>query len=301
MTEILKGKDIADKINAEVKKKCDELKLHDIVPTLAIFQVGSRPEDNAYKKGIMARAEKTGIEVREIVLPEDSGTEQVLNMLMIANHSVHIHGILLMRPMPSQIDEAKLIETIDPRRDVDGATDASLTSIYKGEGPGFAPCTAEATLEIAKSCVGELKAKRVTVVGRSMVIGKPVAMMFLHEDATVKVCHSKTANLAQETREADIVVVAAGKAGMIDASFLRSGQAVIDVGINESEGKIVGDVKFDEADGTVDILTPVPGGVGSVTSSILMKHVLEAAYEQTDGGAREFEPDALDLAKPEIY
>ena len=197
------------------------------------------------------------------------------------NADASVNGILCQLPLPGHIDETEVLRRISPEKDVDGITDASLTGVFTGNGTGFAPCTAQACIEILRHFGIETLGKRAVVIGRSLVIGKPVSMMLLKENATVTICHTKTRNMSEICREADILIAAAGKAGTVTKEFLREGQTVIDVGINvNSEGKLCGDVMFDDAVGTVDTITPVPGGVGSVTTSVLLRHVLDAAMRR---------------------
>ena len=197
------------------------------------------------------------------------------------NKDDNIHGVLLFRPLPKHLNEEKIINALDIEKDVDGITDGSMAGVFAGKKQGFPPCTPSGCMEILDHYGIDCTGKKAVVIGRSLVVGKPAAMMLIKKNATVTVCHTKTKDMPSVVREADIVIVAAGRAGVVDGSYLRAGQTVIDVGINvNEEGKLCGDVNFEEADRIVDAITPVPGGVGSVTTSVLVSHVVEAAMRK---------------------
>ncbi|MBQ4300847.1 MAG: bifunctional 5,10-methylenetetrahydrofolate dehydrogenase/5,10-methenyltetrahydrofolate cyclohydrolase, partial [Lachnospiraceae bacterium] len=240
-----------------------------------------RPDDLSYERGAMKRCEAVGVAVKSVDLPEDISEADFMGELDKLNKDNSAHGILMFRPLPSQIDSEKARCAIDPKKDVDGCTDGSLAGVFIGSDTGFAPCTAQAAIEILKYYNVELKGKKVAVIGRSLVIGRPVAMMLMHENATVTICHTKTEDVPAITRDADIIIAASGQMESIGLDYVREdeSQILIDVGIgwNEAKGKLCGDADFDAVEPRVSAITPVPGGVGSVTTSILVSHVVEAA------------------------
>ena len=249
-----------------------------ITPTLAILRVGERPDDLSYERSAIKVAATLGIEVRSIVLPADATQEQIEAAIDGINDDASIHGCLMFRPLPKGIDETALCNRLDARKDMDGIGLSSLAGIFAGTGQGYAPCTAQACIEICDYYNVPVQGKRVVVIGRSLVIGKPVSMLFLQRNATVTICHSRSENLAEITREADVVVCATGRAKAYDARYFSAGQTVIDVGINvDDQGNLCGDVDFDSVEPIVATITPVPRGVGSVTTALLMEHVVKAA------------------------
>lgn len=277
MAELLKGAAVAAAITEDLLARSAALRSRGIVPTLAILRVGAREADLAYERGAKSRCAKANIAVRDFLLPDGCTREALLGAIRTINEDASIHGCLMFRPLPNREDEAAACALLDPKKDVDAMTRASLASLLGG-GVGFAPCTAQACLELLDFYGIAARGKRVVVVGRSLVIGKPVALLLLDRDATVTICHTKTENLAEECRRADIVIAAAGRRGVLGEKHLRAGQIVLDVGVNTDEdGKLCGDVDFAAAEPIVAAITPVPGGVGSVTSSVLAKHVIEAA------------------------
>ena len=279
MTELLRGAPVAAAISEEVAARAASLAGRGVVPTLAILRVGQRPDDLSYERAAARRCEKGGVGVRRLALPEDAGTEVLLDAVRLVNKDPSIHGCLIMRPLPAHVDEAAVCAALDPAKDVDGVTAGSLYGVFAARPVGFPPCTAQAVLALLDHYGIRLSGARAAVVGRSLVIGRPVAMMLLARDATVTLCHTRTADLAAELRDADVIVCAAGHAGTVGADALRPGQVVVDVGINwdDKSQSLVGDVDFAAADGVVRAITPVPGGVGSVTTAILARHVVEAA------------------------
>ena len=274
----LTGKPVADEITESLKPEILSLKQKGIVPTLAVIRVGAREDDLAYERGLKKRFENAKCNVKIIELPEDV-TQGVLDAAVAsADEDPQIDGILMFRPLPKSLTDKNILNTISAVKDVDGMGKANMADIFSGAGEGHAPCTAEAVIEMLKHHNIEIKGKRVTVVGRSLVIGKPVSMLLLKENATVKVCHTKTEDLKAECQWADIVVACAGKAKMLDATYFRAGQTVIDVGMNvDEEGKLCGDVDFASVSEVVDAITPVPRGVGSVTTSVLLRAVVNNA------------------------
>jgi len=283
MATILKGAPVVAAMNEANAARCAALKARGVTPTLAVVRVGARPDDLSYEKGVLTRCGKVGVEVKQFLLPEDAAQEQLLDVIAQVNADPAIHGCLLFRPLPKQFDDRTIRAALAPEKDIDGITDGSLAGVFTNSAIGYPPCTAQACLEILKYYQVPLSGKRAVVVGRSLVVGKPAAMMLDRENATVTLCNSRTRNLPALCQEADVVVVAMGKQGAIGGEHLRAGQVVVDVGIHVNpEGKLCGDVRFDEAEPLVEAVTPVPGGVGTVTTSVLVGHVVEAA-EKTLG------------------
>ena len=263
MSVILKGAPVVAAMNEANAARCAALREKGVVPTLAVVRVGAREDDLSYEKGVMARCAKVGVEVKQFLLPADAAQEELLDVIACINADPSIHGCLLFRPLPRQFDDRTVRAALAPEKDIDGITDGSLAGVFTNTALGYPPCTA---------------GRRAVVVGRSLVVGKPAAMMLDRENATVTLCNSRTRDLPEVCREADIVVVAMGKAGAVGAEHLREGQVVVDVGIHvNEEGKLCGDVRFGEAEPLVEAITPVPGGVGTVTTSVLVSHVVEAA------------------------
>ena len=279
MAMLLKGAPAAAALNERTAAAAAALKAEGIVPTLAILRVGARDGDLSYERGAMKRCEQIGADVKNVVLPADVEADVFFAALESLNRDDTVHGILMLRPLPKHLDGEKARRMLAPEKDVDGCTDGSLAGVFTNTPLGFPPCTAQAAMEILKYYGVPISGKRAAVIGRSLVVGRPAAMMLMHENATVTVCHTRTADVPAVTREADIVIAASGQSESIGAEFLREGQTVIDVGIswNEAKQKLCGDVRFEEAEPLVEAITPVPGGVGAVTTSVLVSHVVEAA------------------------
>ena len=275
MAKLLLGKEVTDALNAALREK-------GIIPTLGIVRVGADPSDLSYEKGATKRAELVGVDVKKFELPADASKEDVLAVIDQVNADDSIHGVLMFRPLPKHLkaDQNEICNRLDPKKDVDCMTHLSNAGVFEGlNGLGFAPCTPAACMEILDYYGIDCKGKNAAVIGRSLVVGKPAAMMLMGKNATVTVCHTKTVNTAEICRNADIIVSAAGVLNSLTKDYVRPGQVVVDVSINwdEAKGGIAGDAKFDEVEPIVEAITPVPGGVGSVTTSVLMKHVVEAA------------------------
>ena len=278
MARLWKGAPVAAALTEQLSQRAQALIAKGVTPTLAIVRVGERPEDLSYERGALKRCEKVGIAVRQYLLTATSSQTDLMEVIKEINRDDSIHGCLLFRPLPKHMDEAAVCAALSPAKDVDGITAGSLAAVFSGSGAGYPPCTAQACLEILDHYGYELKGKRAVVVGRSLVIGKPVSILLLGRHATVTICHTRTADLPAECRRADVLVAAAGKAGAVSAQCLAPGQVVLDVGINvDEDGNLVGDVDFAAAENTVEAITPVPGGVGAVTTSVLARHVIEAA------------------------
>ena len=278
MAELLKGAPVAAALTEQLTERVLKLNAAGVTPTLAILRVGERPDDVSYETGAMKRCAKVGVSVKQFLLPADCSREQLLDTIREINEDCGIDGCLMFRPLPSKEMEAAACALLDPAKDVDCMTTGSLATVFTGKGAGYPPCTAQACMEILKHYGVELTGKRAVVIGRSLVIGKPVSMMLQAKNATVTMCHTKTANMSGECRRAEVLIAAAGKAGVIDRSYVSPDQVVIDVGINvDEDGKLCGDVSFAQVEPVVKAITPVPGGVGAVTTAVLCKHVVEAA------------------------
>ena len=278
MAIILSGKEVTAALNESLLQRAEILREKGIEPCLAIVRVGQEPGDIAYERGAMKRAEKVGVTVRQFVLPRETDQESLLAVIEEINADPAIHGALLLRPFPPQINDQKARNALLPEKDMDGVTDGSLAGIFTGTPCGYAPCTAEACMAVLDHYGIDPAGMRTTVIGRSLVIGKPVAMMLLKRNATVTICHTRTKNMAREIQRAELVIAAAGQPKMVTADMLSEGQIVIDVGVNmDADGKMCGDVDYAAAEPLVQAITPVPGGIGTVTSSILMRHVIESA------------------------
>ncbi|MBQ1250282.1 MAG: bifunctional 5,10-methylene-tetrahydrofolate dehydrogenase/5,10-methylene-tetrahydrofolate cyclohydrolase [Clostridia bacterium] len=278
MAELLKGAPVAKAITAQLTQQVEALKEKGVVPTLSIVRVGERPDDISYEKGAMKRCDMCGIAVKNHILPADATEEELLAVIEGINQDPSIHGVLLFRPLPKHINENRVCAALAPEKDMDGITDGSMAGIFSGSGTGYPPCTAQACIEILDHYGIEITGKKATVLGRSNVIGKPVAMLLLQRNATVTVCHTRTKDLPGTCAAAEILIAAAGKAGVVSAQHVSEGQIVLDVGINVTEeGNLVGDVDFAAVEPVVSAITPVPAGVGSVTTAVLAKHVVTAA------------------------
>jgi len=279
MAKIFKGKEVADALTEKLKTQVEALRAAGVIPTLCIFRVGERPDDLAYERGATKRAQLAGVEVRNVILPSDVDQETFDRKLKEVNEDPAIHGILLFRPLPGHLDNERARQMLNPAKDVDGCTDLSLAGVFTNTKTGFPPCTAQAAMEILHHFGVGISGKKAAVIGRSLVIGRPVAMMLMHENATVVNCHTRTIDVPSITREADILIAASGQLHSVTREYTNPDQVVIDVGINwdEEKGGISGDVAFDDVEPYVRAITPVPGGVGSVTSTVLVSHVVEAA------------------------
>ena len=278
MVDLLLGKPVADAMAADIAARAKALTASGKQPTLAIVRVGERPDDLTYERSAMKRADACGIAVKQFVLPADASTDVVLAAVATVNSDDSIHGCLLFRPLPEGIDEQAVCNALDPAKDIDGITRGSLATLLAGTGEGFAPCTAAACIDILDHYGIDPQGKKAVVLGRSLVIGKPVALMLLARNATVTVCHSRTQDLASAVRDADIVVCATGRARAYGADLFAPGQTVLDVGINfDDEGNLCGDADFDAVESVVSAITPVPRGVGSVTTVAMLRNVVIAA------------------------
>lgn len=287
MAKLLLGKEVTEALNQKLIERVSALSEKNITPALAIIRIGDEASDLSYERGAMKRAALLGIAVKQFLLPREAAQSEVLDTIDRVNADASIHGVLLFRPLPKHLDGSLICNRLDPRKDVDCMTHLSNAGVFEGRSDlGFAPCTPEACMEILDFYGIDCKGKNAVVIGRSLVVGKPLAMMLMQKNATVTVCHTKTVNTAEICRNADILISAAGVLSSLNQNFVRKGQVVIDVSINWDENKpnakgglgaIAGDAVFSEVEPIVAAITPVPGGVGSVTTGILMKHVIEAA------------------------
>ena len=278
MAEILKGSPVAAKLTEELTERCNALKAKDITPSLAMLRAGEKPGDIAYENGASKRCEKIGIAVKKIILPENETSDRIAPCILEINEDDSIHGCLMFRPLDNKNAERSACEMLLPEKDVDCMTDLSLAGVFTGSGTGYPPCTAQACIELLDHYGIDVEGKNIVIIGRSLVIGRPVAMLLMSRNATVTICHSRTRNLPSICRKADILIAAIGRAKFVGADFVSEGQVVIDVGINtDGEGKLCGDVDYDNVEPLVGAITPVPGGVGAVTTAVLAKHVIESA------------------------
>lgn len=271
----LRGKKVSDGIKEYVSKELETLTF---VPKLAIVRVGENPDDMSYERGATKKLKSFGLDVASYVFPQDISDEDFKKAFKDINEDDKVTGILLLRPLPRTINEKDIENMIDPKKDLDGISPINIAKVFAGDTTGFSPCTAEAVIEVLKAYDIELTGKRVTVVGRSMVVGKPVSMLLLKENATVTMTHTKTVDLRKTCSDAEIVIAAAGRAKMLNSDYCGQDAVMIDVGINVDEnGKLCGDVDYATLDGKASAATPVPGGVGTVTTAVLAKHLIQAA------------------------
>lgn len=271
----LRGKKVSDGIKEYVSKELETLSF---VPKLAIVRVGENPDDMSYERGATKKLKSFGLDVASYVFPQDISDEDFKKAFKDINEDDEVTGILLLRPLPRTINEKDIENMIDPKKDLDGISPINIAKVFAGDTTGFSPCTAEAVIEVLKAYDIELTGKRVTVVGRSMVVGKPVSMLLLKENATVTMTHTITVNLKKTCSDAEIVIAAAGRAKMLNSDYCGQDAVMIDVGINVDEnGKLCGDVDYATLDGKASAATPVPGGVGTITTAVLAKHLIQAA------------------------
>ena len=287
MAKRLLGKEVNEALVASLQTRAAALKEKGVTPTLAILRLGENPSDLSYEKGATKRAEEIGVAIKNFILPEAATKEEVLATIDQINADSSIHGCLMFRPLPKHLkgDQDEICNRLDPKKDVDSMTHMSNAGVFEGQDLGYAPCTPAACMEILDHYGIDCKGKNAVVIGRSLVVGKPAAMMLMAKNATVTVCHTRTVNTAEICKRADIIVTAAGVLNSLTKDFVREGQIVIDVSMNwnpekitsKGKGGMSGDCVFDEVEPIVEAITPVPGGVGAVTTSVLMKHVVEAA------------------------
>ncbi len=281
MAKLLKSTEVTANIAANIEPRVAALQAKGVQPTLAFVRVGERPDDMSYERTATKRAEKLGIATKSYTLPADCSQADLEATLRAINADASVHGCLMFRPLPESIDEKAMCDVLAAEKDVDGISTASLAAVFTHDEGGFPPCTAQACLEMLDSYGIEVAGKHAVVVGRSLVIGRPVAMMLLARNASVTICHSRSENLEDICQTADILIFATGNARAFGAPYFHKGQVVLDVGINFDEtGTLCGDVDFEAAEAVVDAITPVPGGIGSVTTSVTMLHTVRAAERQ---------------------
>lgn len=273
----LRGMPATKAILADLQQRVDELKDKDVIPKLAIVRVGDREDDLSYERGIYKRFESVGAAVETIELPVSVTQKELEEVILSLNEEKSVHGVLMFRPLPKPLDENRIKSLLAEEKDVDCLTNANDAHVFAGDKKGYPPCTPQAVMEILSHYEIDLTGKKVTVVGRSMVVGKPVAMLLLNKNATVTICHTRTKNLQKECENADIIIACAGVPKMITSEYVRPGQVIIDVGIHVVDGNLCGDVDYKNVSEIVDAITPVPGGVGSVTTTVLLKHTVESA------------------------
>lgn len=285
MAKQLLGKEVTAAMNEKLQARVAELQEKGVTPKLGIIRCGENPSDLSYEKGAMSRAALIGVEVERFLLPEDVTKEALIAQIEALNADASIHGVLLFRPLPKQLKsaESEICNHLRPEKDIDCMTDLSNAGVFMGKQLGFAPCTPQACMEILDHYGIDCKGKTAVVIGRSLVVGRPAAMMLMQRNATVTICHTKTVDTAAIARQADILVTSAGVLNSLTADYVRPGQIVIDVSINwdptkkDGKGGIAGDADFAAVEPIVEAITPVPGGVGAVTTSVLIGHVVEAA------------------------
>ncbi len=278
MALILNGAPVAKKITDGLHLQVQALRDKGVQPCLAIVRVGDNGSDLAYERSTRKRCAGLDIQVEGFALSADVRQSELVRLIEEINMDSGIHGCMILRPLPAALDEDAVCQALLPEKDVDGITARSLYGVFSGRGGGFPPCTAQACVELLEYYGVELAGARAAVIGRSLVVGKPLAMLLQGRNATVTMCHSKTRALAGLCREQDIIIAAAGCAGMIDAGYIRPGQIVLDVGINlDGSGHICGDVDFKAVEPVVQGISPVPGGVGAITTAILARHLVQAA------------------------
>ena len=275
----LRGMPVVKQIAADAALQVEELKKKGIEPKLAVVRVGEREDDLSYERGLLKRFDAVGALVESVVFPLDVTQEELEAGIKKLNEDDKVHGILVFRPLPKHLDEEVIKEMVTPMKDVDCMGSANTAHVFAQDGKGHAPCTPQAVIEMLDFYGYDLTGKKAVVVGRSMVVGKPLAQMLLKKNATVTICHTRTADLRAEVKAADFVFACAGVAKMLDASYISEGQVVIDVGINVMDGKLCGDVDYESVSEIAAAATPVPGGVGTVTTSVLLKHVLVSAMQ----------------------
>ncbi len=284
---ILRGAEVSARIKEQVREELEKLQVKrpGFVPKLAIVRLGENPDDVSYERGAIKKMENFGLQAQSYSFPQDISNEEFKARFREINENPDVTGILLLKPLPKQIQEKEIDRMILPEKDLDGISPVNMAKIFMGDGTGFAPCTAEAVVEVLKANEIPIAGKKITIVGRSLIVGKPLSMLMMKENGTVTVCHTKTLDLAGTCRQAEILVAAAGKAKMLKEEHVGQDAVVIDVGIHvNNEGKLCGDVDFDSIKDKASAATPVPGGVGTVTTAVLAKHLVQAGMLMTGKG-----------------
>lgn len=277
-SNLLKGKPVADQICKDIAKRVQVLNEKSVFPTLAIVRVGNKPDDIYYERSAIKRMDSVGIKVKNLVFDNDISQQELEKQIQDLNVDTSINGILILMPLPNHLYEKDIKACICPKKDIDGLTDKCMLGLYEGTNTGFEPCTPGAVMELLEYNNIDLCGKNIVILGRSLVVGKPLSMLMLNKNATVTICHSKTKNVKEICQQADILVAAIGKAKMITDEYIGKNTIVIDVGINQDEnGNICGDVDFESVNKKAASITPVPGGIGSITTAVLAKHVVISA------------------------
>ena len=280
MATILNGKQVAAEIRAELKTRAEALRKDGIVPCLAVLLAGDDPASKIYVRNKKRACEEIGIESRELLFPENVTEEELIAQIRALNEDAAVDAMLVQLPLPKHIDEARVLAEIAPEKDADGFHVVNAGRLFTGQ-TSVLPCTPAGCMELLRRANVEFSGKHAVVVGRSNIVGKPMAMLLLNEHCTVTICHSRTKDLARFTRDADILVAAVGRPGIITGEMIKPGAAVIDVGINRLEsGKLMGDVDFASAEPVAGAITPVPGGVGPMTIAMLMQNAILAAEKR---------------------
>lgn len=278
----LRGKPVVDHLRDNIKKRVESLNSNDIIPRFLLIRLGNKENDLSYEKAIIKNCEAVGVNLVKKELPEDITQKDLVKEIEEANSDSTVHGIMIFRPLPKHIDEKEIGLTINPEKDVDAMSPINLGKLIENTDDGFVPCTPKGVIEMLEYNDFDFEGANVVILGRSLVVGKPLSMMFLEKNSTPTVCHSKTKNLKEITKNADLVVSALGRAKMLDESYFKEDTTVIDVGVNVDEnGKLCGDVDYENVFGKVEKLTPVPGGVGSITTTVLMDQIVKACENQT--------------------
>lgn len=276
----LRGMPVVNSLNEQFDSQIVKLKEKNIIPKLAVIRVGEREDDIAFEKGILKRFSAVNATVEVFSLPFDISQNVLEETVTSLNNDTSIHGIILFRPLPNHLSQEPLKNIISSEKDVDCMGAINTAYIFEGNQNGYAPCTPQAVMEMLDFYGIDVTGKKITIVGRSLVVGKPLAMLLLGKNATITMCHTKTLNLADECKMADILIACAGVAKIIGVDFIHSEQIIIDVGINMVDGKLCGDVDYERVANKVKAITPVPGGVGTVTTSVLLKNTISNAGEQ---------------------
>ncbi len=277
---LLKGKPVADKISEEIKTAISNCSsVGNRCPKVALLRVGENPDDIAYESGVIKNCRSVGISSEVTIMNENVSTDEFVKILGGLNRDPDVNGILIFQPLPSGLDLSVISETIAAEKDIDGMNPINMAKLFSGDKSAMAPCTAEAVVEILKHYFGDISGKNVVIINRSLVLGKPLSMLLLAENATVTVCHSKTKKMADITSKADIVVTGIGKGEFFGPEYFSSDSIVVDVGINFIDGKMCGDVDFEKVSPMVKAITPVPGGLGTVTSMVLLRNVIKGTTD----------------------
>lgn len=295
MAMLLSGKEVSSAINQKSALQREKLVKQGVTPTLAVIRCGERAGDLSYERSLNREAEQCGIKVISYVLTENATREQLLETIQAVNTDSTIHGCILLRPLPGELRkyQDEICNALAPEKDMDCCTDASNAGVYMGKALGYPPCTAQACMEVLHHYALPVNGKSAVILGRSLVVGRPVAMLLQAENATVTICHSHTENMAELCQQTDILVCASGSAGLVNEDYVNQNQVVLDVSMNwDAErpnskggfGRFVGDAIFEEVEPIVSAITPVPGGIGLVTTAVLISHVITAAERSIGDG-----------------